>query len=60
MHWINLNDRFICVEYLQMFEWHDGALYVHILGRSVPEMFNDPDGDLYLFLVKYLERKVAK
>lgn len=60
MHWINLNDRFFCVDYMQMFDWHDGILFIHILGRSVPERITDPDAELYLNLVKYIERKVAK
>lgn len=60
MFWIEIEERHICIDYLQMFEWHDGRLYVHILGRSVPEIFDDPKGVLHSNLIKYLEKKVAK
>jgi hypothetical protein len=60
MYWIKIEELYICIDHLQMFNWRDGVLYLHILGRSVPEMLNDPDGDKLQFLATYLERKVAK
>lgn len=60
MYWINLEDRYICIDHLQMFEWRDGRLFLYILGRSVPEIFDDPQAILHSNLIKYLEKKVAK
>lgn len=60
MYWITLEDRYICIDYLQMFEWRDGRLFLYILGRSVPEIFDDPRAVLHSNLIKYLEKKVAK
>jgi hypothetical protein len=43
-----------------MFNWQDGALYVYIMGRSVPEMFDDPQGVLHTSLIRFLEKKVIR
>ena len=60
MYWVNIEEHYISIDHLQMFKWCDGTLYLYILGRSVPEMFEDPQGVLHSNLLKYLERKVAK
>lgn len=60
MYWVNIEDRYICIDHIQMFNWQDGALYVYIMGRSVPEMFDDPQGVLHTSLIRFLEKKVIR
>lgn len=51
---------FINLDHLQMFKWVDGRLYVYIAGRSVPEIFSDPDMDLYDKLFDYLDQEMRR
>ena len=44
---LNVLDRHYNIDYIQEFYWLDGTLRIHLLGRSVPEIFADPDGSMY-------------
>ena len=58
--WINVEGKAISIDHLQMFEWRDGRLFLYILGRSVPEIFDDPQGVLHSNLIKVIEKRVTK
>ncbi len=56
MKWFFVEGHWYNIEHIQMFGWHDHALYIYILGRSVPEMFDDPEAVLYSDLIKQLKK----
>lgn len=43
MNWVIINSRHYNVEQMQEFYWYNGALVIHMAGRSVPEFIHDPD-----------------
>ena len=45
--WVNINGHVYNLEYLQEFHWHDGAIYLQLLGRQVPEIIPDHDASIF-------------
>ena len=60
INWVSVEGKTISLDHLQMFEWHDGRLFLYILGRSVPEIIDDPRRVLHSNLIKIVEKRVAK
>lgn len=66
MNWLGLRGRnqeqatYINLDHMQMFKWADGTLYVHILGKSVPEIFSDPDKALHDKLFDHIDRRMRE
>ena len=54
MNWMWVLNHHYNLDHLQEFYWQDGALYIRLLGRSVPEVFEDGDRSMYLGLCKDL------
>ncbi len=50
MRWIEMKGHSYNADHLQEFYWHDGALYIHLLGRSVPDIIPDPNGSSFRWL----------
>lgn len=53
--WIWIDKHHYNLGHIQEFYWSDGALRVHLLGRSVPEIFADADGGLYRKMCRVLD-----
>ena len=47
MKWVNINGHVYNLEYLQEFHWHDGAIYLQLLGRQVPDIIPDHDASIF-------------
>lgn len=66
MNWLGLRGRgqqqtdFINLDHMQMFKWVDGRLFVYIAGRSVPEIFSDPDKALHDKLTDHIDRRMRE
>lgn len=55
MKWFYVKGCWYSLDHLQMFRWNDGTLRLYLLGRSVPETFEDPEAVLYSDLKKQLK-----
>lgn len=55
--WVSIGGRLINLDHIQIVDWHDDALYIYILGRSVPEMYRDPDKEMYDALLETIKER---
>lgn len=56
MKWFYVKGGWYNIEHLQVFKWSNGALYLYIIGRSVPEIFDDPEATLYTDLKDQIKK----
>lgn len=52
---VQINEFYILGDHIQMFKWSKGSIYIYLLGKSVPEVFADPNKEI----LHMLKTKIA-